>query len=436
MTEKRCTRTRMLNTLVLLLLLASLIEAVSMIRNQALHGNDFKHLWAGSFALQKDLNPYDPGVLIAIAKDNRFHSINPFVYLPSTGIALFPYSTLEYPAAKLLWFWTNWILTWGMIFLGPGWLRLKRPGVARLACAVLVTAGLPWFRQMTAGQMNIVTAVLILWAAGAMIRNRSVMSAFALASGFAWKISPALLIACMFPMRRPRIAILGILFSVALLIASMLVVDIRTYGESIGMISQMRYGHSTWEEFGNDFFRDPFNQSPNSLFHHLFTDNPHTEPWISFPQQVADRLTLAVSVLLLFIWIHAALNIRRKDPLSMFFGATLLMLMLPSLMWDHYVVQAMPALMWLFGQDRTLRRPPRMACALLILACLGIPWNHGQDEWRSGAGILWMSLRLWPVLALYLWLTLDDAENARPLPSRLKRLYARLFNSRPESGMP
>jgi hypothetical protein len=433
MAEKPFSRFKGSDYLTLLLLLTSIIGAFSMIQNHLLHGNDFKHLWAGSYALRNGLDPYNPQVLFAIANKFQFRSINPFVYLPSTGIALFPYSLIPYPVSKICWFWTNWIVTWVMVLLGPAWLRLKNPGTARLACAVLVTAGYPWFRQMTAGQMNIITTALILWAAGALIRNRPGMTALALATGFAWKISPALLIACMFPMRRNRIALLGILFSLVLMTGSILISGAHPHRQSIEIIGQMRYGHSTWEHFGNDFHRDPFNQSVNSLLHHLLTNNPHTEPWIIFQPQVADRLTLAISILLLFTWIYGALNIRYNDPLSMFFGASLLMLLLPSLMWDHYTIQALPALMWLFGQDRTIRRPHRLAIAVLILTFLTIPWNHGFGNWKSGAGILMMSIRLWPILALYLWLTLDYPETMHPVPSRFRRVLNSLFSSQSQS---
>jgi hypothetical protein len=68
----------------------SLICAWMMPRLGALHGNDFKHLWLGSWLLAADRNPYDPAWLFRAARNFNLGAINPYVYLPTTGLLLRP----------------------------------------------------------------------------------------------------------------------------------------------------------------------------------------------------------------------------------------------------------------------------------------------------------------------------------------------------------
>jgi len=56
-----------LNLLVAGLAILSFIEALAMVRLGTLHGNDFKHLWAGAWLLQHGLDPYDARLLFKIA---------------------------------------------------------------------------------------------------------------------------------------------------------------------------------------------------------------------------------------------------------------------------------------------------------------------------------------------------------------------------------
>jgi hypothetical protein len=49
----------------------------------------------------------------------------------------------------------------------------------------------------------------------------------------------------------------------------------------------------------------------------------------------------------------------------------------------------------------------------MIFALLAIPWAHAASAWRAGPGILAMSLRLWPTLALLVWLLFDAAWTRR-----------------------
>jgi len=409
----RTRRGRLLEGLVLALLALSLAEALTLAAGGALHGNDFKHLWAGAWLLAHGRSPYQPENLFKVARSFGWGAINPYVTLPTTGLLMRPLAALDYGVAKQVWFWLNWALAWGVVLRGPGLLRVARPGLARLAGAVFLAGAFPFFRQMTAGQMNVVMAALILGAGAALVRGRERWAGAALGLGVAWKISPALLIAALAVQGRRRAALWGLAVGAALLLVSVALYGWPIHREALSVVRQMGYGQSTWAS-QNDFYRDPFNQSPNALLHHLLTQNPYTTPWLHGTPALADGLTVVVSLALGAAWLAQALRLRRRGQarqaeMPLFLAATLAMLLLPSLMWDHYVVQALPALLWLFGSRGVARSPARVAGALAILLTLGVLWRHGAPAWSGGLGVPLMSLRLWPLLALYGWLLYDPA---------------------------
>lgn len=400
--------------LTFVLMLISALCAWAMMRYGMVHSNDFKHLWLGPWLLEHGVSPYDAAKL-RLAAAERGWAINPFVYLPTTGLLLAPLTRLRFEAALVLWYWLNWLLAWGTLWLAPSWLGLPRPGRARLAAAVFLVAALPFLRQLSAGQMNVVTAALLVWAAGALRRERHWQLGLALALGFAWKIAPLALILALLPMRRWRALGWATLFSALLLGAALWRYGVPVHREAFEVVSQMGYGQSTWADV-NDFYRDPFNQSFNALYHHLLTLNPYTTPWFEGTPVLANRATLLTMLMLAGLWFVVTLLVYWQKPgrtpgrarprleaptpgVTIFMAATLLMLLSPSLMWDHYCVQALPALMWIFGHDAFLRRRSEGVLALFALGAITVPIVH--PYYNHGPAILLMSLRLWGVLALF-----------------------------------
>ncbi|MCE5228387.1 DUF2029 domain-containing protein [bacterium] len=404
--------------LVAALLALSFAEAFMLAASGAVHSNDFKHLWAGAWLLAHGRNAYDPAMLFNVALAEGWTQtidgkivpvINPFVYLPTTGLMLWPLAAMPFVLARAWWFWINWALAWAVVIAGPKMLGVKRPWAASFAAGCLITASMPMMRQMTAGQMNVATAALIVAAAWAFRRRREGALGGLLAVGFGWKIAPALLIAALLPMRRWKAFAWAIAASIALALISLLAYGTQVNADALAMTRQMGYGHSTWETFGRQFHLDAFNMAPGALMIHAFAANPVTRPWIDLGMPWAIRLTMLASLMLIAAWLIPAWRAGKNATASMplFLAASLLMLLLPSLMWDHYAVQALPALMLIFGDERTWKRPARAISALVIFGLLACPIQHDAGAFRSGPGILVMSLRLWPILAMYFWLTCE-----------------------------
>lgn len=391
-----------------LLLALSLAEMIAIERAGRVHSNDFKHLYLGVEVLAAGGSPYDPALLFQAAHGHGIRAINPYVYLPATGLMLRPMIWLGFEPAVRCWMIFNWLLAWTCVLAGPAWMRLPRPALARWVGALYLAGALPFMRQMTAGQMNVAVLGALIFSLGFFVRGRDFWGGVVLGLAGAFKIAPLFMGLPLLLMRRPR-GVGGLIAGFAAVnLAALAWAGWDVHMDAIPVIRAMGYGTSTWAEFGNDFYRDPFNQSFNSIFHHLFAENPYTQPWIALGADWANRLTMAVSFAMLaafavFALLRARLYSARRpwseNHTAQFHVATLLMLLLPSLMWDHYAVQTLGVMMWLAAGAGGLGLA-RGAALAVAFAVLAIPWVHHDQAYRAGAGILLMSLRLWGTLIL------------------------------------
>lgn len=408
--------------LLALLLGVSFIECSALIGAGRVHSNDFKHLWLGTRVLEAGGSPYDAQMLLTAARQYGIESVNPYVYLPATAVFLAPFAAMGYKAGLLAWFAFNWLLVWGCVLAGPHWMRLERPERARLLGALFLVGSMPFMRQMTAGQMNIIVLAAVLFALGALMRRRDLSGGIVLGLAAAFKIAPFFFLLPLLGLKRWRAA--GGLAAgfIAANLAAVIWFGGDVHVEALPVLRQMGYGQSTWAQFGMDFYRDPFNQSFNSLFHHLLTENPYTRPWSDLGTGMANGLTWLASILMLGM--YAVFLLRYWMPTLperagggawgdretvLFLAASLLMLLLPSLMWDHYSLQALPALFWLAGSPSLGRPIARSMTVLVAFALMSLPWMHTREAFTHGAGILLMSIRLWGMLLLagYLFVESD-----------------------------
>lgn len=404
------------------LVAVSVFQAIVILAEDRAHNNDFKHLWAGTRILIQGGSPYDPQLMFSAAKQYNLGAINPYVYLPATGMIMSPFAGLSFPTAALAWFWLNWIVAWICAYRGPQWLGADRPWLAHAAGALFIVGAMPFYRQMTAGQMNIVLLLALLGLIGLLRTGRHTAAGVVLGLAAAYKIAPFFLIFALAGMRRWRAALAALVSFFVINLLAVLWFGWDAHADSLPVLTAMGYGQSTWAEFGAEFYRDPFNQSINSLFHHLFTENPVAVPWLKLGPAAANGLTWAVSIALL---LGAAASLRKYlrrpyfSPVwsdaetALFLIAVLLMLLLPSIMWDHYAVQALPALMWVFGSDRLRRSPLMVPAAVFCFFLLAYPWRHAWPEKRAGFDILLLSIRLWGTVGLLGLLYADWADRMR-----------------------
>jgi hypothetical protein len=160
------------------------------------HGNDFKHLYLGARLLADGESPYNRETLTESSKLLGFGTINPYVYLPFTGLAMRPLARLSPAEAEKTWFFLNHAFLWiGFFLLATSGSRRSRPGLLPLALgAMLCFASFATYRTLTAGQLN--AALFACWALiwHLMARGRDGAAGSVAAFAALFKIAPGLLI--------------------------------------------------------------------------------------------------------------------------------------------------------------------------------------------------------------------------------------------------
>jgi len=379
------------------------------------HQNDFKHIYLGAWLLGQGQDPYDVETVFEVTRafqqeDPRFRTILPYVYLPFTGQILIPLSWLPFDAAAHAWMLTNHLLLIGGIVVvvrASGW-RPGWPEVLLLGAALALNATI--LRQNNAGQLNVVLfAGYALVFMGLVGRWHPAAVGGMAAFLTLFKLTPGILLLYFLCTRRWLHAAWMAGIGVALTLLGIALSGPRVWLEFLPVLRDMGYGRSTWSEFGHTFWRDPSNQSINSFLHHILVPWDGFEPWIDSTAGIANGLTMAFALVLVaatvacFIVAHR----RNSDEKAAFSLLVFSSLLIPSIMWDHYLVQALiPAiLLW------TATDSPRWRLAIgICVATICLPVAFGQGiiaGWNAadagrGAGLMLMSLKLWPTLILWL----------------------------------
>ncbi len=399
------------------------------------HQNDFKHLYIGALLLSEGENPYDPEMMFDMrdameSEDVRFtRGILPYVYLPFTGLVLWPLSKLSFASAAVSWMMINHILLFVGLFFAAratGW-AWNWKTVALIAAAVVFNTAIQ--RQNNAGQLN-----MVLFAGSAMVfyglvkgwnpRFVAGIAAFLML----FKLTPGIFLIWFLLTRRWHHAAAMVILASILMLMALLMAGWNTHMEFLPVLADMGYGKSTWAEFGQTFWRDPYNQSINSFWHHVLVPWNGFSPWIAASPRAANLATWACTAVSLGVFGWKAWRVAppsaSEKPMTdhaewATFGlAVMVSLLAPSIMWDHYLVQALVPLivLWQLGSTKTQQHVLRGATVVIAaILSLGIQFSdsllyggvlpiRGHLTLPGAMGSMapvWMSLKLWPMLVLF-----------------------------------
>ncbi|MCB2157013.1 DUF2029 domain-containing protein [bacterium] len=389
--------------------------------------NDFKHIYIGALLLSEGQDPYDARLVqetagILTSEDARFRTILPYVYLPFTGIVLWPLSKLTFANAAVTWEMINHLLLAAGLFLAAaaaGW-KWTWQSVALLGLAVVLNWTI--FRQNSAGQLNMVLFFGMALLFFGLVRGWHPAATGGIAAFLMlFKITPGIFLIWFLLSRRRREAAFMVAWAIALTILTVLVAGLKVHLNFLPILADMGFGKSTWSEFGQTFWRDPFNQSLNAFFHHIFASWDGSPVWVNAGPRIANAATWIVALCLLGVfawrtWIASDRQDSSVDPAS--FGlAVLTGLLAPSILWDHYLVQALiPAILLWNSNGKIPVKWARIAViAVVTIYCFNYNFGSGGlgsfllglqkpiitlNPW-GGAGYLLMSLKLWPTLVLF-----------------------------------
>jgi len=408
---------------------------------QGMHGNDFKHLYLGAVFLQHGQNPYDEEQFIRWAAPYGFRTINPYVYPPTTGLAL-SFLTLWQPStAALVWFFMNQAMLIAALALCVhlffGW---RNPWLLALA-ALLAATSFPLRRTLTAGQLNCALLLLYCGICWANQTRREWLGGLMVGFGILFKLVPGIFLVYFLWKRRWRAAGWTLVWFAAVLAISVAFAGWKNHVAFWPVMREMRYGRSVWQEIliagkQEPFYRDSYNQSPNSLFHHLLATDPvgQIKPWFEFAPEMkrvpkgyryANWFTFLTSatLVLLALWAIGSADQSKREATGKILlpptperpsGAppreslevalmAMLSLLLPSLMWDHYVVALFLPQIILLAELAATKRWLSWQMALLLGASALLAWPipFNLPQFRYGIGLLAMSAKLYGVLALF-----------------------------------
>jgi len=412
-----------------------------------LHSNDFKHLYAGIHAIWRGEDPYTAPSLLRVAAECGLGdaALNPYVYLPFTGLALGFLKFFSFHTAAHFWFFANHAMIFisGYLFarsLVETFPELRKPESLRaIVCLYLLTMAFshPLSRNLTAGQLNCVLLLVYLLAFRALQVRRENLGGALLGFGALFKLSPAVFV-LLFGLTRRRKALIAMVLSMVLLsLLSIAIAGIRMHLDFFPVLRQMGYGRSTWQEYGATFWKDPWNQSLNSLWTHLVVaGNGVTVAWWAGTQSVANLLTWCSSAVLLALYVWGGLRVARNEQVfrsersetagglsareASFYQATVLLsLLLPSLMWDHYLVQTIFPFGWLLAHAWVHRRYAQLLILAVALVGTLMPWAYDAERFRTGWGVLLMSVKLYPILVVYVIAIREATCAAKTLQPRL-----------------
>jgi Glycosyltransferase family 87 len=351
-----------------------------------------------------------------MAESHGLDGINPYVYLPFTGLVMTPVSHFPFPQSARLWFGISHaalllaIALTGVHLTGKRWWHAPWT----IALGILIAAlMMPLYRQSTAGQLNGVLALALAIILVSLEHRWHWLAGLAIAFAALFKLSPGLFILWLLWRRawRPLAWTAGWL--ALLTLWSLWQVGLSLHLEFLPLLADMRIGHSTWAHRGMTFHFDPANQAMGSFLLHVLAGAGDTQPWLNLGEGVANGLTMVFSLGVLGVIIFAT---RRgwgdsgPEPEALRLEWALVVLaslLIPSLLWDHYVVQLLPVLMvliwgmWMTG-DTGLPGKILLSALWVAAAVLLTVWiSHWSESRRQGLGLLTMSIRLWGVLLLF-----------------------------------
>ncbi len=395
---------------------------------QGINSNDFKHIFFGMKALLDGNSPYPIQSLHhqAALQGYQRMSFNPYVYLPFTGQAMAFLGPFRLDQAVAVWFVLNHLFLAGSVVIISRMFAQRRIGAIGILFISLAFST-PLYRTLTAGQLNLALLFLICLAWHFAHVRKWAWGGTVIAFASLFKLMPGIY-GLYFLLRRQWLSLKALIIAgVAMLLASVLIAGPRLYLEFFPMLAQMGYGKSTWPHVFS-FWDDPTNQSLNSFFSHILTRNDHTTPWILADQQTANLATIFATGALFLAYLYTLWRVRPRTAPSTFSpvdegtwcSTLILALLVPSLLWDHYLVMLILPVGWMIRTAMHLRKP---TSGLLVVACYlvtCIPWDFAAVPWRQGTGIILMSLKLWPTIGLFglsLCFTKWSMENVSPAPT-------------------
>lgn len=379
------------------------------------HRNDFAHLYLAGFLAERGGDFFDPALMLKTHKALSISTgLNPFVYPPFFALLLIPLAWFSYDTA-----WTLFFLLSHAAYLAALALTVQflcKPGENRLlwwgVLLGLSACFYPLPRTFSAGQMN-TFILLVLTSAWFLHTRRWHRTAGAvLGLGVAIKVAPAFLLLFFAWKGRWQTVLAGALTLALTVAISLAWCGPQRHSAFLQETRQMAYGSSTWAQFNQHYHVEPHNQAPSALWYRLLTQNPSTTGIANRPT-LAKALSILTALAIVAALLRLTLAGNRHETFREYSLWLIAMLLLPSLCWDHYLVQTIPILAFSLHQAWT--RETRWLLPLALgLGLLAIPYYYDAPLFKQGWMTLFMAVKL---LGLGLVTAFIIHNSAPPVPT-------------------
>lgn len=375
--------------------------------------NDFGHLYSAGFLAARGGNFFDIELIRNAAGQNGIPSLNPFVYPPFFALMLIPLSWVSYNMAWLVFNFLSQAAYFASLYLLIDLFRKKNEPLVLWWGGMVLASSLfiPLQKTFMAGQMNTFMLLIITLSWYCYSKQKAWLMGMVLGLGAAVKIAPGFFLLYLL-YKRQWVGSFVLLLTVGItLLISCTMLKMEVHWDFLDEVRQMTYGSSTWAEVGQHFHVEPHNQSPGALWQHLLTQNPKTSGIIDSPSlaKIVSYITAAF-ILLLLIWKTKFNTELTAHEMALWtFG----MLWIPSLMWDHYLCQLLFALT--VGMRFILHgNTCYMGLFFVGIVLLGMdyPYNFDYPPFKSGFGVLMMSLKLYGSVLLFIFLYCNGSQTA------------------------
>lgn len=383
--------------------------------------NDFKHLYIAGYLAWHGGDMYNPEMMfrsanLLLSDDPSVPvAINPFVYPPFFAVTLIPMTFLSYDAAWLVFnLLSHFAYLASLALLIRIFRKESEPETIWWGILLIFSAAFfPLQRSFWAGQMNTYMLLCIAAAAYALHRKQDAQAGLWLGVGAAIKVSPAFLLVYLLYKRKWKGFLAGTILLAVSVCISISLLGWQVHAEFIQETRQMSYGSSTWAEQGAQFHLEPHNQAPSAVWYRFLSQSNKSRGIIDAPA-LAKIMSYLTALLIGFGLIMVTRPRQNKSQQWEFSLWCIAMLLLPSLMWDHYLVQAL--IVVALALRVTLEGRVRMIwlLALAIWLCM-VPYNYWLESRSDGWGVFLAAPKLYGLLCLSLFLLinpyrLDDAD--------------------------
>ncbi|MDP8244147.1 MAG: glycosyltransferase family 87 protein [Candidatus Hinthialibacter antarcticus] len=377
--------------------------------------NDFKHLYIAGYLAWHGGDMYDSEMMFRSANlllsddPNTPVAINPFVYPPFFALTLAPMTFLPYDAAWYLFNLFSHVAYLASLALLVRCFR-KDPEPETIWWGLLLifsAAFFPLQRSFWAGQMNTYLLLCLSASAYALHRNKEIQAGFWLGLGAAIKVSPAFLLLFLLYKRKWKGFIAGMILVSASVVVSIAMLGWEVHAEFIHETRQMSYGSSTWANVGQgaQFHIEPHNQAPSAVWYRFLTQSNKSIGIMDAPA-LAKTMSYLTALLIVSALIMVTRPRRDETQLWEFSLWGVAMLLLPSLMWDHYLVQAMLAFALALRIVFAGRARLIWLLAIAVWLCM-VPYNYWLESRSVGWGVFFAAPKLYGLLCLSLFLLVN-----------------------------